>query len=366
MPLKVSDGIAAWIKDFKKSDAPQFKGKDEKERRDQAIAAYLSAKRGDQNENVKSADKKPEVYTKPDGKRAIRMVATDRDVIKTEAKRVVHSDRPDSLKSLRVMHPKPASDKIPFDGPYRKAGEVKKVKEKTVGFKTDPKLPNLKMPVNRKQGKIFNPKTRKFEAVDEAAPKPLNRSDHTHTVHIDGEGKYRVKAKSMDHAKKLAFKQAGISKLHGHPTMEPKTRIMGESVNEEATFKVNIEGLPMMFISGMGSGDVKAKLRAIVKQPSMIQSVKRVTDVEVKKNFRLKAQGRDEEEQMDEAKDPGEYDQEGSMAKTQLRGIMRDVSNMMKMFKDDDNLPEWVQNKITKAADYLNSSNRYMTDNEND
>jgi hypothetical protein len=68
----------------------------------------------------------------------------------------------------------------------------------------------------------------------------------------------------------------------------------------------------------------------------------------------------------DNDKDPGEYDQEGSMAKTQLRGIMRDVSNMMKMFKDDDNLPEWVQNKITKAADYLNSSNRYMTDNEND
>ena len=44
--LKVSDGMGAWIDDFKKSDAPQFKGKDEKERRDMAIAAYLSAKRG--------------------------------------------------------------------------------------------------------------------------------------------------------------------------------------------------------------------------------------------------------------------------------------------------------------------------------
>lgn len=51
MPLKVSDGIGAWIKDFKKSDAPQFKGKSEKERRDQAIAAYLSAKRGPQKED---------------------------------------------------------------------------------------------------------------------------------------------------------------------------------------------------------------------------------------------------------------------------------------------------------------------------
>ena len=46
MPLKVKDGMGAWIDDFKKSDAPQFKGKSDKERRDQAIAAYLSAKRG--------------------------------------------------------------------------------------------------------------------------------------------------------------------------------------------------------------------------------------------------------------------------------------------------------------------------------
>lgn len=139
MPLKVSDGIGAWIKDFKKSDAPQFKGKSEKERRDQAIAAYLSAKRGPQKEeftfkvdveglpdmfmkgnspgevkthlrklvkqpsmvksvdratkyDVKkkrkdqmklgeavSADKKPEKYVGPDGKTKVRMVPVTRE-----------------------------------------------------------------------------------------------------------------------------------------------------------------------------------------------------------------------------------------------------------------------------------------------
>ena len=50
--LKVSDGMGAWIDDFKQSDAPQFKGKDAKERRDMAIAAYLSAKDGGKNEDV--------------------------------------------------------------------------------------------------------------------------------------------------------------------------------------------------------------------------------------------------------------------------------------------------------------------------
>ena len=67
-----------------------------------------------------------------------------------------------------------------------------------------------------------------------------------------------------------------------------------------------------------------------------------------------------------EAKDPGEYDQEGGMAKTQLRGVIKDAEHMIQMFDDDDNLPEWVQNKITKAADYLNSAHKYMMNNGED
>lgn len=43
--LNVSDGIGSWIKDFKKSDAPQFAGKSDKKRRTMAVAAYLNAKR---------------------------------------------------------------------------------------------------------------------------------------------------------------------------------------------------------------------------------------------------------------------------------------------------------------------------------
>lgn len=62
--------------------------------------------------------------------------------------------------------------------------------------------------------------------------------------------------------------------------------------------------------------------------------------------------------------DQGEYDNEGEMAKTQLRGIVADASHMIQMFSDEQNLPEWVQNKITKAADYLNSAHRYMMNKE--
>ena len=50
--LKVSDGAGAWIDDFQKSDAPQFKGKTKEERREMAIAAYMDAKRGSKEEGV--------------------------------------------------------------------------------------------------------------------------------------------------------------------------------------------------------------------------------------------------------------------------------------------------------------------------
>jgi hypothetical protein len=55
--LKVSDGLGAWITDFKDSDAPQFKDADEKKRRDMAIAAFVAAggKLGEDTEIVKEA-----------------------------------------------------------------------------------------------------------------------------------------------------------------------------------------------------------------------------------------------------------------------------------------------------------------------
>lgn len=61
-----------------------------------------------------------------------------------------------------------------------------------------------------------------------------------------------------------------------------------------------------------------------------------------------------------EAKDPNEYDKEGDMMKNQLRQICSANEKLMKMVGDDDNLPEWVQNKVTKATDYIRSVRDYL------
>lgn len=64
---------------------------------------------------------------------------------------------------------------------------------------------------------------------------------------------------------------------------------------------------------------------------------------------------------LSEAKeDPAEYDQEGDMAKTQLRSIKYHADELHEMLGDNDNLPEWVQSKLTLAQDYLQTVCDYM------
>lgn len=58
--------------------------------------------------------------------------------------------------------------------------------------------------------------------------------------------------------------------------------------------------------------------------------------------------------------DKGEYDYEGAMAKTQLQTVCRNAQDLIDMLEMDDNLPEWVQSKITLAQDYISSVTDYL------
>ena len=206
MPLKVSDGMGAWIDDFKKSDAPQFKGKSDKERRDQAIAAYMSAK----NEQV---DESSDAYGK----------------------------------------------------------SLEKEKEKRLTSNDQDKLARLRRMMDREKTKVAR------------APK----------------GEYDRKVGSY---------------------LKKKYNKEGVELGEETTFEVEVEGLPTMYVKAASPGEVKANLRKIVKQPSMITGVSRVTDAEMKKIFRDKAQGREKEnDDLDEASVP--HLSEANFADTMKKAI---------------------------------------------
>lgn len=194
MPLKVSDGIAAWIKDFKKSDAPQFKGKSDKERRDQAVAAYLSAKRGPL--------KKEDAFTQ---------------------------------KAVDGGKMKPPS-RARLDAIQKQKDAEKKAADKAIS-----RL--------RRRSKTFRNESATHASADK---KPGNYRDE----------KGRIRTRMVPVKKK---------------------------VDEDFTFKVDVEGLPALFMKGNSPGSVKAHLRKLVKQPSMVKDVKRITKHDKKKEFRKRS-----------------------------------------------------------------------------
>jgi hypothetical protein len=60
----------------------------------------------------------------------------------------------------------------------------------------------------------------------------------------------------------------------------------------------------------------------------------------------------------------GEYDREGDMAKDDLRTINGAAKELYDILDADENLPEWVQAKITKAADYVDTVRDYLKANK--
>ena len=61
--------------------------------------------------------------------------------------------------------------------------------------------------------------------------------------------------------------------------------------------------------------------------------------------------------------DKDEYDEEGEMAKSQARTIEDAARELQEILADDENLPEWVQKKITLALDYIDTARDYMKAN---
>jgi len=66
---------------------------------------------------------------------------------------------------------------------------------------------------------------------------------------------------------------------------------------------------------------------------------------------------------MDHA-DSGEYDYEGDQARDQMNTIVRAARRLDGLLDDNENMPEWVQMKVTLAADYLDTAADYIESNQ--
>ena len=202
-----------------------------------------------------------------------------------------------------------------------------------------------------------------------------------------------------------------------------------EHIEEATWYKVDVEGMPTVFMDGSPS-EIKMKLRKTLKKPDMIKSVERITPADMKKHFRAKAMGNDDgpgdddgpgiDEAISKFSDkqikmaygilndprwkggnmtaivrkiegiarglsshPGvraaikrtneEYDnlvarymldeandndQESSMAEKQLEFIEYAAEEIDEWLEDND-MPEWFQNKLTKAFSLMQDLHAY-------
>ena len=69
----------------------------------------------------------------------------------------------------------------------------------------------------------------------------------------------------------------------------------------------------------------------------------------------------------DDIEDRGEYDREGDMAKDNIHTIVRNAKELESILSDNDNLPEWVQDKLANIKGMMTAVSEYMqTQHERD
>ena len=64
-----------------------------------------------------------------------------------------------------------------------------------------------------------------------------------------------------------------------------------------------------------------------------------------------------------EQRETPENDYEGDMATGELRNIISNAQKILKMLKPESKLEAWVQSKITKAQDYIDTVHDYLKNN---
>ena len=136
-------------------------------------------------------------------------------------------------------------------------------------------------------------------------------------------------------------------------------------IDENASWKVEIEGLPHLYFNGKSASEVKAELRKLLKSPGdSIKAITRVMPSDIKKDFRLRLSDKAdlEGEKVNEAyedDEPASPDEAG-MAISQLKFIDYAAEEIMEHIEEGSDFPEWFQNKLTGVYTQMKDLHAYM------
>ena len=107
--------------------------------------------------------------------------------------------------------------------------------------------------------------------------------------------------KKIDHHHMASMNHSTGSPKHKHhiqQVMKHKSQLSKDAqkllMMGEGTYKVEIEGLPKMYMDTDNPGELRRDLRKIVRKVDMVKNVERVQKSQVRKDLQLKIQGKDD------------------------------------------------------------------------
>jgi hypothetical protein len=112
-----------------------------------------------------------------------------------------------------------------------------------------------------------------------------------------------------------------------------------------------------------GSKAAQADKYASPKAKGRPKGSKRAIGAKVKGTSKLHSKPAIKETDLEEDYDKDEYDEEGEMAQSQARTIEDAAQELQSILDADENLPEWVQKKISLAMDYIDTARDYLVAN---
>ena len=140
----------------------------------------------------------------------------------------------------------------------------------------------------------------KGKRVNKCVPEDIELEQGFRISPVDGNNKYTTQQSRTAAMNKHDYKLNEFAEF-----ITPDSNLSEEMdfVSEEMYFKVNVTGLPDMYMIASSAGMVKAKLRKMLKNMDLIGDIVKTPKAEVRKAFRMKAMTGEDAESTDESAD---------------------------------------------------------------
>lgn len=343
MPLKKD--LGQWISHFEKSDAPQFKGKSEEERKNMALAAFR-AKYGALNEAYSDASNNElasyigvlqnQIGAEKDPKK-LAMLKQDLEDIKNELKKRKSLKEAKATLCGRCGHRHVKG--TPCPRPFKENQEMDPVDVITMDLPLFLRMLEFARE-DASQDMDLHDVTERANILTKEKDM-LTMEDYNEIVkaaeEIDEATDYMKRRKAQDDyatSKKDKPKKPHTDNPSGK-TDYMKRREAGKKLPEN--------------LRNLVAAKTKEKMEEITvtDDPDAAEKITK-TGQEVK----LVPKGA--------IKEGREFDYEGSMARTQLYSIIKNAKALFDQMGDGTQLQGWVQSKLTKAEDYIDAVRTYL------